>query len=103
MTRQVGARPGHAERLKSDSTIENVFSPPLTPTRTLEERLSTQQTDNSKELKSLQKSLTIEEKHQIDDECLQRFIKVNVRLMTEDHVSICFISFHSKTLEKKTI
>jgi hypothetical protein len=83
MTRQTNARPGRAHRLKSDSSMEFEPSP-----KTLEERLSTQQEDNTKEVKKIQRSLSVEENQQLDEECLQRFIKLHVRLMTEDHVSI---------------
>jgi hypothetical protein len=83
MTRQTTAKPGHAQRLKSDSSTENE---PLSP-RTIEERLKTQKQDNTKQVKHIQKSFSIEENQQLDDECLQRFIKLNVRLITDDHVS----------------
>ncbi len=83
MTRQTNARPGHAHRLKSDSSVESESTP-----KTLEERLTTQKEDNSEEVKKIQRSLSVEENQQLDVECLQRFIKLHVRLMTEDHVSI---------------
>ena len=54
----------------------------------MEDRLKTQKEDNTKQVKQLQKSLSIEENQQLDEECLQRFIKLNVRLMTEDRVSL---------------
>ncbi|CAF4662254.1 unnamed protein product [Rotaria sp. Silwood1] len=83
MTRNITARPGHAERLKSDSTNEDE---PLLKTN--EDHLKTSNEDNSKQMKTLQKSVSIDKSHRVDNECLQRFIKVNVRLMTEDHESV---------------
>ncbi|CAF3957022.1 unnamed protein product [Rotaria sp. Silwood2] len=83
MTRNITARPGHAERLKSDPTVEEESSSNIN-----EDRLKTSNEDNSKQVKMLQRSLSIDKNHRVDDECLQRFIKVNVRLMTEDHESV---------------
>jgi hypothetical protein len=88
VTRQTNARPGRAHRLKSDSSIESESS-----SRTTEERASTEQDGISNQRKMSQKSLSVEENPQLDEECLQRFIKLHVRLMTEDHVSIQQRSF----------
>jgi hypothetical protein len=85
INRQTAARPGHAHRLKSDPSTESEPSP-----RAIEERLSKHIDDNSEQMKSVRKSLTPDENHQLDDECLQRFIKMHVRLITEDHVSTFF-------------
>lgn len=85
MTRQLFARPGRAHRLKSDSSAESESTSSIT-SRTLEERLSTQKEDNRKQVEIVQKSLTDEENHELDDACLQRFIKLNVQLMTNDRV-----------------
>jgi hypothetical protein len=74
LTRQTSAKPGHVERLRSQTSTESESS----SSRTVEDRLKTN--------KQVQKTLSIDENHQIDEECLQRFIKVNVRLMTDDHV-----------------
>jgi hypothetical protein len=84
MARQTTAKPGRAERLKSEPSSENESS---SSPRTIENRLKTQKDDNTKQVKQLQKTLSIEESQQLDEECLQRFMKINVRLMTEDHVS----------------
>jgi hypothetical protein len=83
MTRQITARPGHAQRLKSSASIDSEPS-----SKPMEEYLSTQQEHNSNPVKTLQKSLTVDASDQLDEDCLQRFIKINVRLMTEDRVSI---------------
>ena len=82
MTRQTNAKPGHVERLKSDASTESESS----SNRTIEDRLKMQKEDNTRQVQRLQKTLSTEESQQIDEECLQRFIKLNVRLMTDDHV-----------------
>jgi hypothetical protein len=82
MARQNAAKPGRAERLKSEPSVDSDSSP-----RSIEERLKTQKEDNSKQVQQIQKTLSNEENRQLDEECLQRFLKVNVRLMTDDHVS----------------
>lgn len=82
MARQTNAKPGHVERLKSDASTESESS----SNRTIEDRLKTQKEDNTRQVQQLQKTLSTEESQQIDEECLQRFIKLNVRLMTDDHV-----------------
>ena len=82
MARQSAAKPGRAERLKSEPSVDSDSSP-----RTIEERLKTQKEDNTKQVQQIQKTLSNEENRQLDEECLQRFLKVNVRLMTDDHVS----------------
>lgn len=87
MGRQPTAIPGRAERLKSEASVESESS------RTIEDRLKSQTEDNTKQVKQLQKSLSVEESQRLDEECLQRFLKVNVRLMTEDHVSLVFVLF----------
>ena len=89
MGRQPTAIPGRAERLKSEASVESESS----SSRPIEDRLKSQSEDNTKQVKQLQKSLSIEECQQLDEECLQRFLKVNVRLMTEDHVSLVFVFF----------
>lgn len=94
MARQSTAKPGRAQRLKSEPSADE--SEPLSP-RNIEDRLKTQKDDNKKQVKELQKSLSIEESQQLDEECLQRFIKVNVRLMTDDHVSKRFQKEVSKS------
>lgn len=81
MARQTTAKPGHVQRLKSDASSEGELS------RSIEERLRTHKEDNHRQVEHIQKSLSIDENQQLDDECLQRFIKLNVRLMTDDHVS----------------
>ncbi|CAF2985343.1 unnamed protein product [Rotaria sp. Silwood2] len=83
MTRQITPKPGRAQRLKSEASTESESS-----TRTIEDRIKTQKEDNTKQVKHLQKSLSIEENQELDEECLQRFIKLNVRLMTDDHKSV---------------
>ncbi len=83
MTRQPSAKPGHAQRLKSDASTESESS----SSRPIEDRLKTQKEDNTKQVRQIQRTLSIEETQKIDEECLQRFIKVHVRLMTDDHVS----------------
>ena len=83
MGRQTAAKPGRAQRLKSDASQESESS---TSSRTIEDRLKTQKEDNSKQVKQIQKILSMEENRQLDEECLQRFIKVNVRLLTDDQV-----------------
>ncbi len=80
MARQTAPRPGRAQRLSSETSLE-AHSP-----KTVEERLKTQKDDNRNELKHIQKTLSQDENSALDAECLQRFIKVNVRLMTENHV-----------------
>ncbi len=82
LTRQTSAKPGHVERLKSQTSTESELS----SSRTIEDRLKTKKDDNTKQVQHIQRTLSIEESQQIDEECLQRFIKVNVRLMTDDHV-----------------
>lgn len=84
MTRQNNVRPGHVERLKSDASTESESS----SSRTIEDRLKTHKEDNTRQVQQLQRKFSVEENQQIDEECLQRFIKLNVRLMTEDHVSV---------------
>jgi hypothetical protein len=69
--------------LKSDASLESESS---ASSRTIEDRLKTQKEDNSKQVKQIQKILSMEENRQLDEECLQRFIKVNVRLLTDDQV-----------------
>ncbi|CAF3754411.1 unnamed protein product [Rotaria socialis] len=73
IARHATARPGHAERLTSDSNTDD-------------DSLSTD--DHSKNIKISNKSSSLNRIHHVDSERLQRFIKVNVRLMTEDHESI---------------
>ncbi len=92
MARQSAPRPGRAQRLNNDPN--NECEPSTRPT---EDHLETQQDHNSKQLNVLQKSLIVDENHRLDEECLQRFIKVNVRLMTEDRVSICFSILKAKS------
>ncbi len=87
MGRQSTAKPGRAQRLHSQASTESESS------RTIEDRLKSQTEDNTKQVKQLQKSLSVEESQRLDEECLQRFLKVNVRLMTEDHVSLVFVLF----------
>ncbi len=85
INRKTAARPGRAERLKSCPSTESEPS-----SRTVEERLLAQIEENSNQVQTLKKTLSEDENQKLDEECLQRFIKVNVRLMTEDHVSIIF-------------
>lgn len=82
MSRQSAAKPGHVERLKSQTSVESDSS-----ARTIEERLRTQVEDNTKQVRQIQKSLSIDENRALDEECLQRFLKVNVQLVTDDHVN----------------
>lgn len=91
MARQTNAKPGHVERLKSDASSESESS----SHRTIEDRLKSQKDDNTRQVQQLQKTLSSEENQQIDDECLQRFIKLNVRLMTDDHVRVSYSTCHS--------
>ncbi len=79
--RKTGARPGRAERLESYPRTKSEPS-----SRTIEERLLAQIEDNSNQVQTLKKALSEDENQKLDEECLQRFIKVNVRLMTDDHV-----------------
>jgi hypothetical protein len=83
MGRQSTAKPGRAQRLHSQASTESESS----SSRTIEDRLKTHKEDNNKQVTQIQETLSMEENHQLDEECLQRFIKVNVRLMTDDHVS----------------
>lgn len=83
MGRQSTAKPGRAQRLKSEPSSESES----TSSRPIEDRVKTHQADNHQQVKQLQKTFSVEENQQLDEECLQRFIKVNVRLMTEDRVS----------------
>jgi len=83
MSRQTTAKPGRAQRLKSEPSTENESS--LSP-RTIEDRIKTQKEENAKQVKHIQKTFSVDESQQLDEECLQRFIKVNVRLVTDDHV-----------------
>jgi hypothetical protein len=82
MARQIAARPGRAQRLKSNPSTESEPSP-----KTSEDHLTTPTEDHSKQTKMPKHSLSVDENQVLDEECLQRFIKLNVRLMTEDHVS----------------
>lgn len=84
--KHMAARPGRAERLKSDPTSE--YDIPLKP---IETHSTAHQHDHSKETKILQKSASMDVHHHLDEECLQRFIKVSVRLKTEDHVSMLLL------------
>ena len=86
MSRHTAAKPGHAERLKSETSIESETSP-----RSIEERLKNQKEDNSKQVRQIQKSFSIDENRQLDEECLQRFLKINVQLVTDDHVRFFFV------------
>ncbi|CAF0960335.1 unnamed protein product [Rotaria sordida] len=83
MSRQIISKPGRAQRLESDQSIENELL-----TRPIEDRIKTQKEDNKKQVRQIKKSLSIEESQQLDEECLRRFIKLNVRLMTDDHKSV---------------
>lgn len=82
VSRQTAAKPGHVQRLKSQPSTESESS-----TRTIEDRLKSIKQDNTQQVKLLKKSLSVDESQQLDEECLQRFIKLNVRLMTDDRVS----------------
>ena len=82
MTRQTTPKPGHARRLKSEASTESRSS-----TRSIEDRLKTQQEDNHQQVRQIQKTLSEEENQQLDEECLQQFIKLNVKLVTDDRVS----------------
>lgn len=57
------------------------------PLKTIVERAQLQDNGASEHPPTLQRTLSIEENRELDDECLQRFIKINVQLMTEDRVS----------------
>jgi len=83
MSRQTTAKPGRAQRLKSEPSTESESSSSI---RTIEDRLKTQKEENTKQIKHIPKTFSIDESQQLDEECLQRFIKVNVRLVTDDHV-----------------
>jgi hypothetical protein len=83
MSRQTTAKPGRAQRLKSEPSTE---SESLSSTRTIEDRLKIQKEENTKQIKHIPKTFSIDDSQQLDEECLQRFIKVNVRLVTDDHV-----------------
>ncbi|CAF0829258.1 unnamed protein product [Adineta steineri] len=83
MSKQSAARPGRVHRLISNPSTENESS-----SKTSEEDLKTQNVGNNEQVNLIQDFLPVAEHHQLDDECLQRFIKVTVRLMTEDHQSI---------------
>jgi hypothetical protein len=83
MARQRTAKPGRAQRLKSEPSTENEPS-----AKTIEDHTEGEKVDVNKPVKMLSKSPSVDENHILDEECVQRFIKVNVRLMTEDHVSI---------------
>ena len=82
MARQTGARPGRVQRLNSSQSTESEPS-----SKTPDDQFKTSNENNTEQTKMIQKSLSVDETHHIDDDCLQRFIKVNVRLMTEDRVS----------------
>ena len=82
VNRQKNARPGRAERLKSDTSATSE------PTRLIEELPKKKQENNSKQRMSVHRSFSVEDQQQMDKECLQRFIKLHVRLLTDHHVSI---------------
>ena len=88
INRQNQARPGYARRLIPKTHTNNVSS-----SRTIEDRLKTHKEDNNKQMQILQKSLSIDENDQLDNECLQRFVKFNARLMTKDRVSFLSVFF----------
>lgn len=88
VTRQNNARPGRAERLKSDTSAISE------PTRLIEELPKNEHENNSKHRMSVHRSFSFEEQQQMDKECLQRFIKLHVRLLTDHHASIRFTTVH---------
>ena len=81
LARQSAARPGHVQRLQSDTGSESELT-----LKTMKNHEVVHPDDNSKRALVSQTSPTLDENHHLDDECLQRFIKTNVRLMTEDRV-----------------
>ena len=103
MTRQLVARPGRAHRLHSDPS-ESTSKP-----QTIEAHPTVQQennNNNTKQTEVIQETSTSNENHhQVDEEHIQRFIKLNVRLMTDDRVRFFFfclkknvISFNSSKM-----
>ncbi|UJR33075.1 hypothetical protein I4U23_020534 [Adineta vaga] len=83
MGRQLAARPGHVQRLNSDPISDNDSTP-----KTTENHSKDSSDDSNKSVQLSQKFLSTDENHHLDDECLQRFIKTNVRLMTEDRQTV---------------
>ncbi|CAF0812673.1 unnamed protein product [Didymodactylos carnosus] len=88
-----GARPGHVERLKSEpkSTILPLFETDAMDVDDHEKPPTyneLMQTTKQSHLQHLQKALSQDESQQLDEECLQRFIKVNVKLMAENRCSV---------------
>lgn len=83
MNRQNNARPGRAERLKSDASTKSDSISKL-----VEDTPVKEPENHSKQEKHVHRSLSFDEQQQIDKECLQRFIKLHVRLLTDNHVSI---------------
>jgi hypothetical protein len=93
MARQTAARPGRAQRLHSNASTGSEPS-----SATLEDDLKTPNEDHSEQMKKSHRSSSVDDSHLLDDECLKRFIKVNVRLMTEDHVSVLLVKVQSMVL-----
>ena len=97
ITRGKTAIPGYAHRIETNPSTDNELL-----SRTIDECLKQKHDDTSKQVNILQRSLFVDENQQLDHECLQRFIKLNVRLMTENRVSI-FIFYDSKLVFKEIL
>ena len=78
MARQAAPKPGRAQRLSEEANVESE------PSSKAVQEPSNNETDP---VPTLPKSSSAEEQDNLDDECLQRFIKVHVRLMNDDQVS----------------
>lgn len=102
VNRKNSPRPGRAERLKSDASTESA------PASRLVEETPIRHAENAnKPEKNVHRYLSFEDHQQIDKECLQRFIKLHVRLLTDNHVSISINMYddflRKSSLEKKYI
>ena len=78
MARQTAPKPGRAQRLSEELNIESDPSPKAVQQRPHNE---------TEPAPTSPKSTSADEQQNLDDECLQRFIKVHVRLMNDDQVS----------------
>lgn len=93
IARNSTARPGHAERLKSDASNDGESSPKTDS--------KIENHDNSKHVSELKRSSSSNKGQEVDNENIQRFIKLNVQLMTEEHVSTFLLIFYLSCFGKK--
>ena len=82
MVRQIPSHPGRAHRLSTESSLESE-----SPLKTIEDHFKPQQIDTSEPAPILERIWPVRENHHLDDECLKRFLKINVQLLAEDRVS----------------